>query len=110
MITRETVRTLRPVRELGDIAEFLDHKRRPIKEADRKPGPYPYFGANGQQGTIDGYLFDEPLICWPRTADFSTPRIEVLHIGSMENHGSTTTPMSFDQKMEARTSLIFVGC
>ncbi len=62
MITRETVRTLRPVRELGDIAEFLDHKRRPIKEADRKPGPYPYFGANGQQGTIDGYLFDEPLI------------------------------------------------
>ncbi len=62
MITRETVRSLHSVRELRDIAEFLDHRRRPVKEADRNPGPYPYFGANGQQGSIDGYLFDEPLI------------------------------------------------
>ena len=36
--------------------------RRPVKASDRKPGPYPYYGANGQQGTIDGFLFDEPLI------------------------------------------------
>lgn len=47
---------------LGDLVTFLDHKRRPVREADRKPGPYPYLGANGQQGTIDGYLFDEPLV------------------------------------------------
>jgi restriction endonuclease S subunit len=47
---------------LGEVVEFLDARRRPVKEAERKPGPYPYYGANGQQGTIDGYLFDEPLV------------------------------------------------
>ena len=49
-------------RSLGDIVVFLDHKRRPVRESDRTPGPYPYFGANGQQGTIDDFLFDEPLV------------------------------------------------
>lgn len=49
-------------RKLGDVVEFLDHLRKPIKESDRQPGPYPYYGANGQQGTIDAYIFDEPLV------------------------------------------------
>ncbi|PLU57146.1 hypothetical protein BMJ22_33910, partial [Sinorhizobium medicae] len=62
MITRETVRGVFPVKSLGEVAEFLDSKRQPVKAADRKPGPFPYYGANGQQGTIDGYIFDEPLI------------------------------------------------
>jgi len=62
MITRENVRGTYPVKQLGEVAEFLDNMRRPVKESDRKPGPYPYYGANGQQGTIDGFLFDEPLI------------------------------------------------
>jgi hypothetical protein len=44
------------------VADFLDSRRRPVKEADRTPGPHPYYGANGQQGTIDAFLFDEPLI------------------------------------------------
>tara|TARA_R110002096_G_scaffold42144_24_gene113841 strand:- start:13087 stop:14223 length:1137 start_codon:yes stop_codon:yes gene_type:complete len=47
---------------LGQAVEFLDSQRRPVKAADRNPGPYPYFGANGQQGTIDGFIFDEPLV------------------------------------------------
>ncbi|MBS1714923.1 MAG: restriction endonuclease subunit S [Armatimonadetes bacterium] len=47
---------------LAKVATFLDSKRRPVKEADRVEGPYPYYGANGQQGWIDGFLFDEPLI------------------------------------------------
>jgi type I restriction enzyme S subunit len=47
---------------LAEVAEFLDSRRKPVKESERKPGPYPYYGANGQQGSIDGYLFDEPLI------------------------------------------------
>jgi type I restriction enzyme S subunit len=50
------------IRPLGELVTFLDNRRRPVKEADRKPGPYPYLGANGQQGTIDGYIFDEPLV------------------------------------------------
>jgi type I restriction enzyme S subunit len=36
--------------------------RKPVKANDRAAGPYPYYGANGQQGTIDGYIFDEPLL------------------------------------------------
>jgi type I restriction enzyme S subunit len=62
MITRESIRGSFPVKQLGDVADFLDNRRRPVKESDRKSGEYPYYGANGQQGTIDGYLFDEPLI------------------------------------------------
>lgn len=36
--------------------------RRPVTASNRRFGPYPYFGANGQQGWIDRYLFDEPLL------------------------------------------------
>lgn len=62
MITRDMVRQHPEVAVLGDVVEFLDHKRKPVKKSDRKEGPYPYFGANGPQGTIDGFLFDEPLL------------------------------------------------
>ncbi len=30
--------------------------------SDRVDGPYPYYGANGQQGSVDDYIFDEPLV------------------------------------------------
>ena len=42
------------VRPLGEIVEFLDHLRVPVKEADRlnRAGPYPYYGANGRVGWI----------------------------------------------------------
>lgn len=48
--------------ELGELVEFLDHKRRPITEKDREAGPFPYYGANGQQDSVAGYIFDEPLV------------------------------------------------
>ena len=51
-----------PTTHLGEIVTFLDHKRVPVKESERRSGPFPYYGANGQQGWIDGYLFDEPLV------------------------------------------------
>ena len=51
-----------PRKPLGELVAFLDHKRRPVRETERNPGPYPYFGANGQQGSIDGYLFDDQLV------------------------------------------------
>ena len=51
-----------PCVALSDCCEFLDHIRRPVKESERVNGPYPYFGANGQQGWINDYLFDEPLV------------------------------------------------
>lgn len=47
---------------LGTISENLDGKRRPITKSDRKPGPYPYYGASGIVDYVEGYIFDEPLL------------------------------------------------
>ncbi len=62
MIAQRTLSGGFPTKKLADVADFLDSKRRPVTEADRKPGPYPYYGANGQQGSIADFIFDEPLI------------------------------------------------
>jgi type I restriction enzyme S subunit len=51
-----------PVVELSEVTENLDSKRVPIKASERIEGPYPYYGANGQQGSVHDYIFDEPLI------------------------------------------------
>jgi restriction endonuclease S subunit len=42
--------------------EILDSQRRPITKSDRKPGPYPYYGATGVLDHVEGFLFDEPLV------------------------------------------------
>jgi type I restriction enzyme S subunit len=47
-----------PIEKLGDLTINLDTKRKPVKEADRKPGPYPYYGASGIVDYVDGYIFD----------------------------------------------------
>ncbi|MDH0689860.1 restriction endonuclease subunit S [Stutzerimonas stutzeri] len=44
--------------KLGDLTINLDTKRKPVKEADRKAGPYPYYGASGVVDYVDGYIFD----------------------------------------------------
>jgi len=41
-----------------DVVEILDKYRIPVKKKDRKPGPYPYCGANGVIDFIDGYTHD----------------------------------------------------
>lgn len=43
---------------------FLDHRRIPLSSEERsiRQGPYPYYGASGIIDSIDGYLFDEPLL------------------------------------------------
>lgn len=45
---------------LGDVAIISDARRIPLNARERamRPGPYPYYGANGQAGTIDDYLFE----------------------------------------------------
>ena len=47
--------------EDGSI-EILDFMRKPVKKSKRKTGKIPYYGANGQTGTIDSFLFDETLL------------------------------------------------
>ncbi len=49
---------------IGEVVECLDSIRKPINKKDRlsRVGEIPYYGANGQVGVIDDYLFDEPLV------------------------------------------------
>lgn len=55
---------------LEGVVEFLDNRRVPVNDEERKrriagksPSElFPYYGANGQVGWIDDYLFSEPLI------------------------------------------------
>lgn len=47
---------------LGDVCEILDSKRVPVTAADRQPGPYPYYGANGVQDYVADYIFDDELV------------------------------------------------
>ena len=47
---------------LGEIVEVLDSQRQPVKKDDRKPGPYPYFGASGVVDYVAAYIFDESLV------------------------------------------------
>ncbi len=49
---------------LEDVIEVLDSQRIPInaKERANRQGNVPYYGATGQVGWIDDYLFDEELI------------------------------------------------
>ena len=49
-------------RKLGDVIDFLDTLRKPLKETDREPGPYPYYGASGIVDHVADYIFDEELI------------------------------------------------
>lgn len=43
---------------LKELSINLDGRRRPVKESDRRPGPYPYYGASGVVDHVDDYLFD----------------------------------------------------
>ena len=47
-----------PLVPLGELTENFDGRRVPVKEIDRKPGPYPYYGASGIVDHVDGYIFD----------------------------------------------------
>ncbi len=47
---------------LGDVCEILDNQRVPVTASERKPGPYPYYGANGVQDYVSDYIFDDELI------------------------------------------------
>ena len=47
---------------LGEVVEVLDSLRKPVTKIDRRPGPYPYYGASGVVDYVSAYIFDEPLV------------------------------------------------
>lgn len=52
------------VQKLGDVFEFLDNMRVPLKDSERnkRQGDYPYYGAVGIIDYIDDYIFDETTL------------------------------------------------
>ena len=43
---------------VGELTDNFDSARVPVKQADRQPGPYPYYGASGIVDSVSDYLFD----------------------------------------------------
>lgn len=62
LISSRTFSDSFPIVPLGKVVDFLDNLRKPVTASDRTAGEYPYYGANGLQGTINDYIFDEPLV------------------------------------------------
>jgi len=52
------------ISSIDTACEILDSMRVPISEDNRRnmSGTIPYYGANGVQGYIDKYIFNEPLV------------------------------------------------
>ena len=52
------------IHPLSQVVDFLDEKRRPVKESERAAmrGSYPYYGASGIVDYVNDYLFDDELI------------------------------------------------
>jgi type I restriction enzyme S subunit len=51
------------IEPLGKVAENLDNRRVPITSSDRNAGDVPYYGASGVVDYVDGFIFDEELLC-----------------------------------------------
>lgn len=51
------------VQPLSDVAENLDNERVPVTESERVKGDIPYYGASGIIDYVEGYLFNENLLC-----------------------------------------------
>ena len=49
-------------KELGEIVEILDSRRKPVSKSQRVGGKYPYYGANGIQDYVDDYIFNGTFI------------------------------------------------
>ena len=48
---------------LNEISENKDSKRIPITKGIRKSGNVPYYGASGIVDYVEGFIFDEDLLC-----------------------------------------------
>jgi type I restriction enzyme S subunit len=48
---------------LGRVAENLDNQRVPITSGERVAGGIPYYGASGIVDYVEGFIFDEDLLC-----------------------------------------------
>ncbi len=86
-----------PIVPLSDAVDFLDNLRKPVKASDRIDGEYLYYGANGLQGTIKDYIFDEPLVLLAEDGGhFGNPDRDIAYIADgkywVNNHAHVLKP------------------
>ena len=62
IIVSHSLHTKLKHKKLDECCIILDNKRRPISKHERKPGPYPYYGANGIQDYVSDYIFDGKFV------------------------------------------------
>jgi len=82
---------------LGEAVTFLDNMRRPVTASERVEGPYPYYGANGIQGTINDFIFDEPLLLLAEDGgNFGNPKRDIAYLVEgrywVNNHAHVIRP------------------
>ena len=67
-------------KKLGEVCEVLDSQRKPVSKENRSQGEYPYYGANGIQDYVDGYIFDGTyLLLGEDGSVINTDNSPVLH-------------------------------
>lgn len=87
------------ITRVGDVSECLDNIRKPINKTERfsRQGSVPYYGANGQVGWIDDYLFDEDLVVIVEDETFIGRKIPFSYIirGKtwVNNHAHVMRPL-----------------
>ena len=99
MLRPSTITDKWPTVELGDAVDFLDNMRKPVKASERMEGQYNYYGANGLQGTIDDFIFDEPLVLLAEDGGhFGNPERDIAYIAEgkywVNNHAHVLKPRS----------------
>lgn len=85
-----------PVLSLGELIVNHDGKRRPVKESERRAGPYPYYGASGVVDHVDGYIFDgEYLLVGEDGENLRTRQTPIAFLASgkfwVNNHAHIVT-------------------
>lgn len=84
---------------IRDLADCLDYIRKPINKDERatRQGSVPYYGANGQVGLIDDYLFDEDLVVVVEDETFIGREIPFSYIirgkSWVNNHAHVLRPL-----------------
>ena len=84
---------------LSNAVDFLDNLRKPVTASNRVEGKYSYYGANGLQGTINDYLFDQPLVLLAEDGGhFGNPDRDIAYIAVgkywVNNHAHVLKPKS----------------
>ena len=72
-----TVPSTWTIASVHQFAECLDRLRVPIKRDQRQSelGLYPYYGANGEVGRIDQFIFDDELVLVTEDETFLPPHL-----------------------------------